>query len=353
MARATRHDATQESTTAALAAGLNWSDVPWLSIPQRQLSSARAEGRMPHAALLHGPAGGGQSTLGLWLAQLALCEARKPEPCGHCPSCVLFLAGNHPDFHAVGLEEKASYIKVDQIRELCGTLAMKSYRGGYKVGYVEPADRMNINSNNALLKTLEEPPENTLLILAASRLDRLARTVVSRCQRLRIRQPSQEEALVWLGQQEARPDWVEILGLAGGAPLKALQLAAEGAGDLAGEMTRAFAAAGSRAFDPLGLADGWSKDRPGERLAWLEHWLETRIRKAAVSDAVNNNRDNALPSSASRPNMKVAFALLDRVREARALHEGSLNTLLLFEDLLVGFAEALAGGIAARPETRG
>lgn len=352
MARANRNEAAPESRLPG--ERLRWSGVAWLEPARRQVASARRDGRLPHAILLHGPEGGGQAALALWTAQLALCESAQDEPCGHCGSCVLFLAGNHPDFHGVSIEESATVIKVDQVRELCATLAMKSFRGRTKVGLLEPADRMNTNSNNALLKTLEEPPQETLLILAASRLDRLARTVVSRCQRLRVRQPAIPESLAWLQAREERDDWPALLAMAAGAPLRALELAASGTGDLAREMAATIPPPRGSGFDPLGFADAWSKDRPADRLAWLENWLSGWIRaSAAVSDAVNNNRDNALPSLPSRPNMRAAFELLDRVREARALQEGSLNTLLLFEDLLVGFAEAFAGGIAARSDTKG
>jgi len=352
VARASRNEPAPESRLPG--ERLSWCAVPWLDAARRQIVGARRDARFPHAILLHGPEGGGQQALALWTAHLALCESALDEPCGHCGSCVLFLAGNHPDFHGVSLEEGVKVIKVDQVRELSATLAMKSFRGRAKVGLVDPADRMNANSNNALLKTLEEPSQDTLLILVASRLDRLARTVVSRCQRLRIHQPAIPESLAWLQAREERDDWPALLAMAAGAPLRALELAASGTGELAREMAAALPPPRGSAFDPLGLADAWSKDRPADRLAWLESWLSGWIRaSAAVSDAVNNNRDNGLPSLPGRPNMRAAFELLDRVREARALQEGSLNTLLLFEDLLVGFAEAFAGGIAARSDTKG
>jgi DNA polymerase-3 subunit delta' len=347
---------TAEGDTAGRtpAATLADSSVPWLEAPRRQFATARRDGRLPHAILVHGVAGSGQSALSLWAAQLILCQEASDEPCGHCGSCVLFRVGNHPDFHWIEIEEKASYIKVDQVRELCARLETKSYRGGWKVGLIDPADQMNISSNNALLKTLEEPPENTVLILAAARTDRLAPTLVSRCQRLRIPAPAPSEALRWLQEQGAREDWPELLALAGGAPLRAVELAQSGAGELLSEIVAALPTARSQTFDPLQLAEAWSRDRPADRLACLEFWLESRVRQqAAVSDAVNNNRDNALPSPAARLNIRIAFRLLDRVREARARQPGPLNTLLLFEELLVDVADAFAGGIAARPENQG
>ena len=342
MARRAASDATEQARRPGEVLAL--ADVPWLAEPRSRLVAARAEGRLPHALLLHGPEEGGQLPLALWLAQWLLCDQGGDRPCGHCASCELFLAGNHPDFHWVGMETGASVIKVDQIRELADKLALRSYRGASKVGLIEPADRMNISSNNALLKTLEEPPEDTIMLLAAARIDRLPATVLSRCQRIRIPQPAPERAVGWLQGQSSGEDWPALLGLAGGAPIKALALAGAGVGELAAEMQQVLRATGRGALDAFALAASWSKDRPAERLAWLECWLESQIRSGyGLSDAVNNNRDNALPTGRAALNIRSAFALLDRVRDARALLEGSLNTQLLFEDLLTAFGEAFAG----------
>jgi len=336
-----------------VAVRLEASGAPWLKNARARLKAALRGGRLPHGILVHGLPGMGQSALALWTAQLALCDERAKAPCGRCGSCQLFLAGNHPDFHAIGLEDDATYIKVDQVRELCGKLALRSYRGGFKIGLIDPAEKMNISSNNALLKTLEEPSEDTLLLLVAARTERLAPTVISRCQKFRLQAPDAPAALDWLSASAQRPDWPELLSLAAGAPLRALELASAGTAEMVREMSDSLQSGRPGSVDPLALAESWSKDRPAERLAWLEHLVQSWIRQGFVSDAVNNNRDNALPSPPARLNMRAAFELLDRVREARALQEGSANTLLLFEDLLVGFAEAFAGGSAARPEAQG
>lgn len=316
--------------------------TPWTEGARGALLTARDQGRLPHAVLLHGGEGAGQSGVALWAAQLALCDDPSPVPCGACAACTLFLAGNHPDLHSVGLDDKAKFIKVEQVRNLCAELGLTSYRGGRKVGIIDPANRMNINSFNALLKTLEEPSENTLLLLVASALDRLPKTVVSRCQRIPIPNPPLTESAAWLEAAEPGHDWPLLLDLAGGAPLRALALAREGTGALAAEMAAAIE---EGRLDPLRLADEWSRDRPAERLAWLEHWLGKTIRATlgGPSDAVNNNRDMRLPSRQWGVNITTAFRLLDRVRDARRLLESSLNAQLLFEDLLVGLAEALAG----------
>ncbi len=327
---------------AGFAAQLEVADVPWLAPLRERLADTHRAGRMPHALLVHGTAGSGQSALALWVAQLVLCDRPGQGPCGACPGCILFKAGNHPDLRILSVEEKASDIKIDQIRELSERLALTSFRGGFKVGIIDPADRMNRNSFNALLKTLEEPPKDTLLVLAAGRIDHMPPTIASRCHRLRIPTPVPAVALKWLGKQHAHADWEPLLRIAGGAPLAALDLARAGADELAEDMAASLGQPTQR--DPLVLAAAWSRDRPQQRLAWLETWLEGGIHAlAGASDAVNNKCDFGLPLPGTGVNIRAAFTLLDQVRETRAALDGPLNTQLLFEDLLVGLTEALAG----------
>ena len=323
------------------AARLGEAHSPWVEPAKTALLAAFRAGRLPHALLLHGAPRAGQSGLALWAAQVALCDTPQDAPCGRCASCELFLAGSHPDLRTVTVEDKATVIKVEQVRELCGALALTSYRGGRKVGVLDPADRMNINSFNALLKTLEEPSEDTLLVLAVTHVERLPRTIVSRCQRIRVPNPATRAAMEWLEREEPGEDWPLLLSLSGGAPLAALDLARAGVAELVEGMKSALS---GRRFDPLRLAQEWSRDRPAERLKWLEHWLESSIRAGLGqgSDAVNDNRQIHLPSSEASVNITAAFRLLDQTRESRTLLEGSLNTQLLFEDLLVGLAEAVA-----------
>lgn len=317
--------------------------APWLAAARSQLRRAWTAGRHPHALLLSGPAGVGQSALALWAAQLALCERDAGRPCGSCASCVLFLAGNHPDFRRVTLEPDATAIKVDQVRDLSAALALRSYRGGYQVGIIDPADALNTNAFNALLKTLEEPSEKTILILVASRAVRLPATIVSRCQRLVIPAPRLDEACAWLDAEARRDDWPTLLALAGGGPLEALALANSGAADLGPALAQDLAPLGSRTFDPWRVAELWHTDRPAERLRWLERWVAEWLREAvAPSDGVNNNRAFGLPRYRPGMNIGAVFACLDRLRDARAALEGPLNVQLLLEDVLVGLGEAFA-----------
>jgi DNA polymerase-3 subunit delta' len=340
---AAKRAAAAAAAPVTVAARLALAAAPWLGRARAQVEAAWQAGRFHHALLVVGRAGLGHSELALWCAQFALCEAPKGRPCGRCPSCTLFVAGNHPDFRAVTFEEDARVIKVDQIRDLSAALAMRSYRGGRQVGLIDPADAMNINSFNALLKTLEEPSEGTVLILAATRPAALPATVQSRCLRLAVAPPAPAEAQAWLAGQPGRADWSELLALANGAPFAALELAGQGAAELGKEVARDLASLGTAAFDPWGLAEAWVKDRPEERLHWLEHQMGRWIKEVlATGDAVNNNRVSGLPRPRAGMNIGPVFEFLDRLRDARAGLEGPLNAQLLLEDLLVALGETFA-----------
>ena len=130
------------------------SSLPWLQPAQQRLRQATESRRLPHSLLVQSPAGLGAESLAEWAMAFALCESESPRPCGACASCQLLAADSHPDAHVVRLEEDTQQIKVDQVRELIDALALKSYRGGYKVGLILGAEALNLNGANAFLKTL-------------------------------------------------------------------------------------------------------------------------------------------------------------------------------------------------------
>ena len=142
--------------------------LPWLAGAQGRIRQAAAAGRLPHSLLILSVPGLGAEHLARWTAAFALCESADGRPCGECPSCALLRADTHPDLARVLLEEDAQQIKVDQVRQLIDALTTKSYRGGHKVGMIEGAEALNVNGANAFLKTLEEPTQNTMLIMTAS-----------------------------------------------------------------------------------------------------------------------------------------------------------------------------------------
>jgi DNA polymerase III subunit delta' len=159
-----------------------------------ELARARGTGKVHGAYLFEGPPGAGKTELALWFAQLLLCKGAPPSasaPCGACHDCRLFASGAHPDFHRV--EADGAWIKVDAVRELRGKLGLVANERGRRVGLIPGAERLRAEAANALLKTLEEPPPDTVLLLVTSAAEALPRTLRSRAVRVRFAPVSEAE----------------------------------------------------------------------------------------------------------------------------------------------------------------
>ncbi len=139
--------------------------------------------QISHAYLFEGEKGLGKKDIALKLALVLNCTGDDRKPCNKCNSCIKMAGGNHPD---VKIIEKDGIIRIDEIRRIAGEMQLKPYEGRYKVYIICDADRMNIESQNALLKTLEEPPSYAVLILLTTRGDSLLPTVISRCQVIKL-----------------------------------------------------------------------------------------------------------------------------------------------------------------------
>ena len=190
------------------------------------LRSARA-GRLVHAYLFCGARGCGKTTLARLLAQALFCGAGEAErPCGHCPACKRFLSGNHPDARTVA--PKGRSIGVDDVRELIDYLSRRPYEGGWHVAIIERAEKMTPSAQNALLKTLENPPEDTVFFLLTETPGALLSTVRSRARLVRVSPLTREacaEALVRRGVEAKRA--ARLAGLAHGSVGRALELNAD------------------------------------------------------------------------------------------------------------------------------
>jgi DNA polymerase-3 subunit delta' len=285
----------------------------------------------------------GADRLANWVTALALCESPGARPCDVCASCRLLRSDTHPDVHAVRLEEDAQQIKIDQVRELIESLTLKSYRGGYKVGIIEGAEALNANGANAFLKTLEEPSSDTMLIMIARPNHRLPATIASRCLRLSLRAPATETAIEWLEAHSTAPhQWGAALALAGGAPLLAMQLDAEGLSALDADMRQSIAELAEGSVDITLLSDRWLRSNPGVRIAWLENWITQRVQASLVPKTSRQTAEPVrLPAALLKPKIRALFGLLDAARDVRRLASTGMNQQLALEALLVSGRTAL------------
>lgn len=269
---------------------------PWLETPWQRLLATRD--RPAQALLLAGPRGVGKGALALAWAQALLCEAPLPDgtSCGQCPACHWFETGGHPDFRLVGLQEKtskdgetrmATAIEVDQAREAVDFVQLSTYRAGFRVVLVNPADSLNLAAANALLKVLEEPPLNTVFVLVSDQPRRLLPTIRSRCTRLDIGLPPLEMASQWLAGQGV-DDAINLLALSGGTPLDALRWADSSELDERRSVLEGLARPDQ--LDPVTQGERWKTLTPQTWHSVAYKWLGDLL-SVRLQGSVQFNRD--------------------------------------------------------------
>lgn len=317
--------------------------------------------RLPHALLLKGPQGVGKFDFAMNLAQSMLCQ--KPAPtglaCQLCPSCHWFQLDTHPDFRLLqpdalsaldeekeGNKKPARQISVDQIRGLADFANLSAHQGGYRVVLIHPAETMNANAANALLKTLEEPSANMLIILVSHKPQQLLPTILSRCLALAVPMPPPEASAAWLQQQGvAQP--MMMLAQAGFAPLQALRLSKEA--EEAGGYNRFLQEIRQPAkLDIYALAEQLQRTEPAQVIQWLQQWCYD-LASAKLAGKVRYSL-NAADLIADISDKIDAYKLMRFQKELivakrEALHP--LNPKLLFESLLLSYKQMM---LASSPE---
>lgn len=304
------------------------SPPPWLEPARAQLEQAIVADRLSHAILIQASAGQGGDWLASWLAARVFCSSgESTRPCGICRECRRVAAREQPDLLWVTRVEESKEIRIDQIRELSAELALTAHGGARKMAIITPADTLNRNAANALLKTLEEPSPSALLVLVTGEPSRLPITVLSRCLRIQPRLPSTADLIAWLQRQGAPGvQWDAVLEAIGCEPLTALQLDATLLTELHRETTRALEAAWAGRLDPVATAESWGRDAYAERIACIEAWLLNRAREWARGAA--GSRGTTVASS------RALFEALDEAREARQWADTPLHKPLALERLL-------------------
>lgn len=336
---------------------------PWLQGHWQQLMRQRQQQCMPHAMLFRGFAGLGKTDLAASLAHAVLCQSPventnpssgefEGEACGICDSCRLIAAGTHPDLYRVKpLPPVASKsknpvlsIRIDAVRELCHRLGHTSQMSGYRVAIIEQADMMNIAAANSLLKTLEEPGNNTLILLVSASPERLPVTIRSRCQSLNFFTPDYSQVEGWLMQQGTFSDsnaCRQAFRLAHDAPLAAIATPEET------EQRNLLGCALLSRFNNENVLDYSLKLSQGNKqqlLGWFLDWVNDLVYLSGInhpdvaeSRLVHLAHREQLTLLAGGVNTKRLFELHAQVLQALQHGSIALNAQLLWENLLLSW----------------
>jgi DNA polymerase-3 subunit delta' len=312
------------------------------------LQRAIAQDRLAHAYAFVGPSGVGRRRTALAFAQAALCATRG---CGACAICRRVAASQFPDCQLIvptpprENPKGTPTIRIEQIRELERAAALAPLEGARKVFVVDDAERMTLPTAQALLKTLEEPPPRTHLVLIVANPRALPPTVLSRCQRVRFRPLAEADAARLLEGQGIPPAASGLLArLAQGRPGLALGT------DLDALRARRQAALALAALPParLGVAlDAAPTDRPTVA-AYLElywSWYRDALCLAAGGSPallIHADQEAALRAVAARAPVSALAAALGRVKAAWLALEGNLNPRLALETALLGLGDVAA-----------
>ncbi len=330
---------------------------PWQHITWQALQELRK--RLPNGLLLKGAQGIGKLDLAMNFARSLLCEhpGNKGYACLACSSCHWFEQGSHPDFRLIqpgilnsadesearsGGKKPSREISVEQIRDLAQFANLSSHCGRYRIVLIHPAETMNTNAVNSLLKTLEEPTANLLFLLVAHKPQLLLPTILSRCLSFGIPTPAPADGIAWLSAQGVKSP-SQALAQTGYAPLQALQWAESGKGaderNILLENIRQPAH-----LDPLSLADTLQRGIPVHIIHCLQQWCHD-LTSAKLAGQVRYFPDESaaihkLVSSVSTNNL---LKYQNELLTARRAASHPLNQKLFLESLLLSYRRLFAG----------
>ena len=339
--------------------------------PIEVLTSAAEDGRLAHAYLFSGPAHVGKTLTALEFAQYLNCE-REERPCGKCRQCERIASGMHTDVEIVapgGVCDEAEHshtaaesrgIRICQIRHMERVISRAPFEGRYRVEIIEPADMLNREAEIALLKTLEEPPPQVVIILITAHEDKLLDTIRSRARRVQFTGMSRGDI-----ERSLRTRWdvdagkaAELARLSGGRlgwavialhdekMMQQREAALASAEELAqAPMSDRFKYAGD-------LGGKYSKDRAGVQLAlemWQEWWRDVLVIAGGREEsAVHRDRLDRLHALAARCDARSAARGLRAIVEARLQLEENGSPVLVLESMMLALPQLRANAVAER-----
>ena len=315
------------------------SRYPWLNGCSAQLSRYIEQDRLPSAIMLVGEKGLGLAALAEDFARTVFCEQLDSNglTCGSCQACLLFKAGNYPDYFHLIPEEGKSSIRIDAIRQLIASLSLNNQYLKPRIVIIDPADALLHQASNSLLKTLEEPSDNTCLILVTHDLSNISATIRSRCQLLVVNQIELKQAQQWLeslGCDNAK----QYLRLANNAPLFAQELWQKEALTAHNALFNDFVKLIKGQLDPLLFAEHCFSQQQLPMVNWMLSWLAD-VSKVLLQTKTERIVDIDLLADlkviAERLHLESIYEIMDSLTKINQLEQSQVNQQLMLEEMAI------------------
>lgn len=326
---------------------MGFSEIIGHQKPLETLRAALANGRLHHAYLMLGPEGVGKRTIALSLAKAIHCNEIENDYCGNCPNCSRIQSGNHPDVRTIEPGAGKKEIGIQQIREMEKELNLRAF-SGKKIAIIDPATLMNMSAQNALLKTLEEPPRDCLLILVASNAGRLLPTLRSRCLRISFGLLPRDLIAGFLAAKRAvtSDDAQFIAAISMGSLGTALELGREELVEQRRnwiETMRSLTLGDYRAALNAAEALSGSREESLRFLAWVETWYRDLLVYSVtqnVSELINLDIASTIQQKSAASELERILLALGQTAGAAARIQRNLNRRMVLEELFIAAVEA-------------
>ena len=306
---------------------------PWQHDTWQNWQHYLTQSKVPHALLLHGRRGCGVDDFALRLCCSLLCSSdNDAKPCLKCEGCRLFLAGNHPDY--LMIEAEQDQIKIEQVRYAINFLQLSRHYPTHKIVLIKEVDNLNYAAANSLLKTLEEPPAESIILMTCRQPSILTPTIRSRCHRIRIKEPG-AEAAAWLASKMSISEDAakQKLMLSNNSPLIALEETSDESDkplfyqELEQWMTKQVTT--------HDFVDHWC-DRPANA---IQQWLLEHLQHTITKQAKEMASGEIDPKSEANPK-NLLYWLYQRQIERCRFAKQNINPRLLLEGSLLEWRKA-------------
>lgn len=318
-------------------------DYPWHKKTWEQFVAVSNKKQVPHAILLSGEEGLAKLNLARRMAKSLICinsgSSDMFDACNQCQSCKTFESGANPDFTEIALLEDKQQIAVDQIRVLSEFLNFSRSYNTHRVVILNPAERMNLNAANSLLKSLEEPASHTVIILVTAKINQLLPTIKSRCQLYHVATPSISETTQWIEKysqnaQNGNIDVQTLFTMVGNRPLKALKISQDDI-DNRNKFLHDLSTVISQEITLTEMAKNWEKYDVEVILDWQINIIQQSL-KSHVTDKVSEQGTDTVELGLTKHlTTEEQWQLYQNLIKQKQYIHTSVNSLIFMENMII------------------